>query len=93
MPPRFDAAYLENPAPEYPRLARRLGEQGTVLLEVYVTADGSPERIRLHKSSGSPRLDEAARETVKRWKFVPARQGDRPVGAWIVVPIRFVLEG
>ena len=93
MPPRFDAAYLENPAPEYPRLARRLGEEGTVLLDVYVSPSGTPERVQLHTSSGSPRLDEAARETVKRWKFVPARQGERPVAAWIVVPIRFVLKG
>jgi protein TonB len=92
-PPRFDAAYLHNPKPEYPRLARRLGEQGTVLLDVYVGADGSPEKIALNASSGSPRLDRAARETVRQWKFVPARQGERPVGAWIVVPIRFVLEG
>jgi protein TonB len=92
-PPRFDAAYLDNPKPDYPRLARRLGEQGTVQLNVYVSATGVPEKIELHASSGSPRLDQAARETVRRWTFVPARQGERPVGAWIVVPIRFVLEG
>lgn len=92
-PPRFDAAYLDNPKPEYPRLARRLGEQGTVLLNVYVDANGLPEKIELQVSSGSPHLDRAARETVRQWKFVPARQAERPVGAWIVVPIRFVLEG
>jgi protein TonB len=91
-PPRFDAAYLHNPKPEYPRLARRLGEQGTVLLNVFVDANGVPQKIELSTSSGSPRLDQAARQTVQRWKFVPARQGDRPIGAWIVVPIRFVLE-
>src|SRR5690606_1702398 len=91
--PRFDAAYLDNPKPEYPRLARRLGEEGTVLLNVYVAADGSPEKIELRASSGSPRLDQAARETVSHWKFVPAREGGRAVGAWIVVPIRFVLQG
>lgn len=91
-PPRFDAAYLHNPKPEYPRLARRLGEQGTVLLNVFVDASGVPQKIELYTSSGSPRLDQAARETVQRWKFLPARQGDRAVGAWIVVPIRFVLE-
>jgi protein TonB len=92
LPPRFDAAYLDNPKPQYPRLARRLGEHGTVLLNVYVDANGLPEKTELHASSGSPRLDQAARETVSRWKFIPARQGERPVGAWIVVPIRFVLE-
>jgi len=93
VPPGFDAAYLDNPKPEYPRLARRLGEQGTVLLHVYVSASGRPEKIEMRKSSGSPRLDQAARATVARWKFVPARQGDVPVGAWLIVPITFVLEG
>jgi protein TonB len=93
VPPRYDAAYLDNPKPEYPRLARRLGEQGTVLLNVYVNVNGAPEKILLHRSSGSPRLDQAARETVTRWKFVPARQGGQAVGGWIVVPITFVLQG
>ena len=93
VPAQYHAAYLDNPKPEYPRLARRLGEQGTVLLNVYVDAGGRPEKIALHTSSGSPRLDQAARETVSRWKFIPARQGERPVGAWLVVPITFVLEG
>jgi protein TonB len=92
-PAQFDAAYLNNPKPEYPRMARRLGEEGTVLLRVFVSAQGAPETIELHRSSGSPRLDRAARETVRSWKFVPARKGERPVGAWVLVPITFVLQG
>jgi protein TonB len=91
-PARVEAAYLDNPI-EYPRLARRLGEQGTVLLDVHVGADGLPRQIVLKASSGSPRLDQAARETVQRWKFVPARQGGRAVDSWLTVPIRFVLQG
>jgi protein TonB len=93
VPAQFDAAYLNNPKPEYPRMARRLGEEGTVLLRVFVSAQGAPETIELHRSSGSPRLDRAARETVRSWKFVPARKGERPVGAWVLVPITFVLQG
>lgn len=93
VPPRFDAAYLNNPRPEYPRAARRLGEHGKVMLQVFVAATGTPEKIVVHASSGSPRLDQAAREAVERWKFVPARQGDEPVSAWVLVPITFVLEG
>jgi protein TonB len=91
--PRFDAAYLNNPRPEYPRVARRLGEQGRVLLRVFVTAAGLPEKVEIRSSSGSPRLDQAARDAVRNWKFVPARRGDEAIGAWVVVPITFVLEG
>jgi len=91
--PRFDAAYLQNPPPVYPALARRLGEQGRVLLRVMVTAEGMAERVELKASSGADRLDRAALDAVKRWRFVPARQGEQTVAAWVVVPISFSLEG
>ena len=90
--PRFDVAYLNNPRPEYPRTSRRMGEQGKVLLHVFVNATGQAEKIEIRNSSGHARLDESAREAVRRWKFVPARQGDQPVSAWVLVPISFVLE-
>jgi protein TonB len=93
VPPRFDAAYLNNPRPEYPRVSRRMGEHGKVMLRVYVTAQGTAERVEVRTSSGSQRLDQAARSAVEQWKFVPARQGDDPVAAWVIVPITFVLEG
>lgn len=92
-PPRFDAAYLDNPAPAFPALSRRLQEQGRVLLRVLVTVGGNAERVELRSSSGSARLDGAAFETVKRWCFVPARQGADAVAAWVLVPISFALEG
>lgn len=93
VPPRFDAAYLQNPPPAYPALSRRLGEQGRVLLRVLVRPDGVPESVELRQSSGAFRLDEAALEVVRKWRFVPARQGDIPVTAAVIVPIVFSLEG
>ena len=92
VPPRFDADYLDNPAPVYPALSRRLGEQGRVLLRVHVLADGSASHVEVRESSGFERLDRAARETVARWRFVPARQGEQPVAAWVLVPISFSLR-
>lgn len=92
VPPKFDAAYLNNTAPDYPSLAKRMGEQGRVLLQVLVSAQGRASDVRLHKSSGSTRLDEAAIRAVSQWHFIPARQGDQTVDAWVVVPILFKLE-
>jgi protein TonB len=92
VPPRFDAAYLRNPAPVYPAHSRRANEQGRVVLRVLVSADGEAEQVELRTSSGSPHLDEAALETVRKWKFTPARQGNVPVPAWVLVPIAFRLE-
>lgn len=93
IPPDFAADYLDNPKSNYPNLARRLGEQGKVFLRVLVEADGNPSRIELKTSSGFERLDAAARETVQRWRFVPARQGTQAVSAWVVVPVSFSLRG
>lgn len=93
VPPRFNADYLQNPAPPYPSLSRRMGEQGKVILRVLVSADGNPDKVELRKSSGWTRLDQSALETVKRWKFIPARQGDHAIPAWVLVPISFTLEG
>lgn len=93
IPPRFNADYLQNPAPAYPALARRMHEQGRVLIRVLVSADGLPERIELKTSSGFPRLDHSALETIRNWKFVPARQGEQKIAAWVVVPITFTLDG
>jgi len=93
VPPRYNADYLQNPAPAYPPLARRMHEQGKVLIRVLVSVDGMPERIELKASSGYARLDRAALETIRGWKFVPARQGNDKVAAWVVVPVTFSLDG
>lgn len=89
---RFDAEYLKNPKPVYPSTSRRLGEEGKVLLRVQVNADGRATDIEIKGSSGFPRLDSAAHDAVAQWRFVPARRGDEPIAAWVVVPIVFSLE-
>ncbi len=70
----------------------RRGEQGRVLLRVFVTAEGTVERVEIAASSGYQRLDHAAEEAVHDWKFTPARQGDKPVAAPVTVPIDFRIE-
>lgn len=89
--PSFSADYLNNPAPVYPPLAKRMGEQGKVMLRVFVEPDGLPSQVAVRTSSGSARLDDAAVDTVRRWKFVAARRGAEPIGAWVIVPINFTL--
>lgn len=90
--PRFDAAYLDNPRPPYPSVSRRLGEEGEVRLRVRVNPAGLAQQVEIQQGSGFPRLDQAALETVRQWRFVPARQGDEPVAAWVIVPIQFTLR-
>jgi protein TonB len=92
-PPVFNAAYLQNPAPPSPSLSRKLGEQGRVILRVLVNPNGSADKVQLQTSSGYARLDESARETIARWKFVPAKRGSESVADWVLIPINFRLNG
>lgn len=92
VPPRFEAAYLHNPAPVYPLLSKQLGEQGKVVLTVDVSAYGQAVQVQVQKSSGYPRLDNAAQQAVQQWRFVPARRGEQPVAASVLVPLVFRLE-
>lgn len=89
---RYDANYLQNPPPAYPPLSRRMGEEGKVLLRVYVEPDGRPSQVEVKNSSNSSRLDQAALDAVWRWRFVPAKRGEEAVGAWVLVPIVFNLK-
>ena len=89
---RFDANYLRNPAPPYPSLSKRMGEEGKVVLRVSVNPQGTADSVDIKTSSGSPRLDESAQKTVRNWKFIPAKRGDTPVQSWVLVPIIFKLE-
>jgi protein TonB len=80
--PRLEANWIGNEPPAYPAMARRLGEQGEVRLDVLVTATGHVTEIKLKKSSGSQLLDQTTIDTVKKWKFQPATVDGQPVAAW-----------
>jgi protein TonB len=84
-------AYLTNPPPDYPAVARRLRLEGTVLLRVLVGAGGAPEEVRLAATSGATVLDDAAIEAVRRWRFVAAQRGAEAIAHWTEVPVRFRL--
>jgi len=90
--PDYRADYLNNPRPPYPMVARRMGYNGKVILNVEVLAEGRAGQVLLHKSSGYEILDNAALQTVKTWKFSPAKRLGQPVTQWFLVPIKFSLE-
>jgi protein TonB len=90
--PSYKAAYLHNPHPPYPRISRRRGEQGKVLLRVKVAKNGRASSVIIKKSSRSRRLDQAARKAVNKWRFIPAKKNGKPVSGWVIVPIVFKLN-
>ncbi|MCZ7653034.1 MAG: energy transducer TonB [Rhodocyclaceae bacterium] len=80
------------PEPAYPVSSRRRGEEGRVMLRVFVDAQGRAAKVEVQESSGHNRLDESAVTAVARWRFVPARRGSEPLAAWVRVPIVFSLR-
>ncbi|MBU3915427.1 energy transducer TonB [bacterium] len=84
--------YRYNPAPEYPKQARRKEFEGTVILEVLIDTDGSVNKWKISKSSGYSILDQTAIRSVKKWIFEPKKNGVQAVTAWVKVPVHFQLK-
>ena len=80
------------PLPEYPPASRRAGEVGTVTLKCYVNEQGRCSEVSVVKSSGFPRLDEAAvKEVPRNWRFVPGKEDGKPVATWHTFNVTFKL--
>jgi protein TonB len=90
--PSSKADYLHNPPPDYPRMSKRLGEQGKVVLKVLIGTDGAPQKVELVTSSGFERLDKSALDAAMRWRYVPGKRGGVAEAMWYQVPIQFTLE-
>jgi periplasmic protein TonB len=90
--PRSDADHLSNPVPPYPPVSKRLGEEGTAVIRIYVGADGLPQRTELRTSSGFERLDAVALAAVMKWRFKPGSRNGVPEAMWVTQPIPFVLN-
>jgi protein TonB len=77
--------------PTYPPMSRRLGEEGTVRVKVLVDERGRARDVQIAQSSGFARLDQAAMDAVRRWKFVAATDGANPITVWTQVAVTFKL--
>lgn len=88
----YKATYLQNPKPPYPPLAFRMRVEGKVIVLAEVLADGRAGQVSLAQSSGNEMLDNSAIETVKKWKFTPARKNGVIVTQAVRIPITFNLK-
>lgn len=82
---------VSNPKPEYPKLARKRGWQGRVILSVHINAEGRAVHIQIKQSSGHKVLDRAALRALKKWKFEPAQKAGIRIASQLNIPIRFDL--
>ena len=89
---RTGAEVVDLPAPEYPLRSRRLGEEGLVLVEVEVLANGRAGTVRVVRAPPYPRLVDAAVKAVRSAKFKPAAARGTPVPSLVEIPVRFQLD-
>lgn len=90
--PFSNADYLHNPHPLYPSASQRFNEQGRTTVRVLIGTNGQAERAEIAKSSGYKRLDDAAINTVMRWRYVPGKRGGAAEAMWFDVPINWTLN-
>lgn len=90
--PMSEGDYLSNPKPPFPAMSKRMGEQGSVKVRIYVGADGLPKKAELQKSSGFDRLDKAALDAVMQWRYIPGKRGGIPEDLWMSTTVSFILE-
>lgn len=82
---------LGNPPPEYPPLALRRKQQGSVVLRILVLESGRAGQVTVDRSSHSELLDQAAVKTVQQWRFIPAKRGATPIKGYAIQTITFTL--
>jgi periplasmic protein TonB len=92
VPPSTQGKGARITQPEYPPASRRAGEAGTVTLQVFVQENGRAGEVKVAKSSGFEKLDEAAVKEVQRnWRFVPGKEDGKPVAMWHTFAVTFRL--
>ncbi len=93
VPELSEVAYLEPPVPRYPPESKHAREEGRVILRVLIDEAGRASSVSIYRSSGHPRLDEAACTAVQRAVFKPYLDGGIARAAVALVPVEFSLHG
>jgi len=85
--------YIQAPQADYPAMARRLGEEGRVVMQVLVNDKGRAEKVEILKSSGFARLDESAKLALLRALFKPYVEDGKATMVLATASINFSLRG
>jgi protein TonB len=91
--PEIDPRFKRRFQPDYPPTSRRLGEEGSVILQVLVGPDGTVQDGKVQQSSGHTRLDEAAlKHALRAWRFTPGTDGGKPITMWKTIKVTFQIK-
>ena len=89
---QVNARSTQNHPPLYPKLSKRLKEEGTVILSMLISSQGLIEDISIKESSGYSRLDKAALSAAAKWRYEPATVNGKAVANRYSMPIEFKLD-
>ena len=78
--------------PVYPEIAQEAGIEGVVVVQAFIDEKGRVKETIILKGIPNTGLDEAAMEAIRKTRFKPAKQRERPVGVWISIPVNFKLK-
>jgi len=78
--------------PVYPDIAQEAGIEGQVLVQCFIDEKGKVRETIVVKGIPNTGLNESAVEALRKTRFRPAKQRERPVGVWITIPINFRLQ-
>jgi len=81
--------YVPGGMDRYPPESRRARESGAPTIRICISAAGTVESVEVARSSGFPRLDDAAVGIGREARFRPATQDGQPVPACMAYRIRF----
>lgn len=76
-----------------PLESRRQHEEGIVVLAILLATDGHVQDIAISSSSGFPRLDRAALDAVRDWRWSPTMRDGAPVMVRGLLKVPFIREG
>ncbi len=78
--------------PQYPEIAQEAGIEGTVYVQAFIDKKGRVKEVNIVKGIPNTGLNEAAMDAIRKTKFYPAKQRERPVGVYISIPVNFKLK-
>lgn len=88
-PPRI----ARQPRPDYPKALRLLEAGGAVAVSSVIGSDGRPRQpVVLDAHGGGPALKYVALDTLRQWRFEPAKQDGKPVAVYYVLTVNFAVK-
>ncbi len=90
--PTHEGKALGNRKPKYPELSLRRKEEGRVTLKAKVLASGRAETVSIHKSSGYPRLDNAAQKAAQNYTYKPAEKNGQKISHDYFFTVTFSIQ-